>query len=147
MDILRWDDERMRTGIPVIDDEHRQIIRDLNRLFHAHQAGMEIDELNQLLKAFCQFVKAHFQHEEALFEERHFKTRDEHRLKHAKFLREFQEMVAEFSVVADADQTAGDIEHLVARWFPAHIQRVVGLFLECPVSPEGPPAGPNSAPP
>jgi len=147
MDFICWDEERMLTGVAVIDDEHRQIIRDLNQLCRSHREGVEMEDVNRILKKLCRFVQTHFQHEEAVLEQRRCPARDEHRLAHAKFLRGFQEMVVEFSLVRDADQTAGEIERMVARWLMPHIYSVVASLQECPAPAEVPPAGEISDPP
>ena len=135
LDFICWDGEYMATGCALIDQEHREVIRDLNQLCRAHRAGVEHEDIKQILKVLCRFVQTHFQHEEAILEERKCPTRDEHRIANAKFLKSFQEMVVEFSLVQDADQTAHEIENMVARWISAHIYRVVESLKECPAIP------------
>lgn len=137
LDFICWNEEYMTTGIALIDEEHQQVIRDLNHLCRAHRAGLERDDIKRFLKALCHFVQTHFKHEEAILLERQCPTRDEHRVANAKFLKLFQEMVVEFSLVQDADQTAGEIENMVARWLSSHVYQVVESLRDCPPLPPG----------
>jgi hemerythrin len=141
LDFICWNEEYMAAGVAIIDEEHRQVVRDLNQLCRAHRAGLDRDDIRKILKVLCHFVQNHFKHEEAVLFERKCPTRDEHRIANAKFLKHFQEMVVEFSLVQDADQTAGEIENIVARWLSAHIYQVVASLRDCPALP---PAEPGS---
>ena len=56
----------------------------------------------------------------------------------------------EFSLVQDADQTAGEIENMVARWLSSHVYQVVESLRDCPALPPGATGtepAPNGAPP
>jgi hemerythrin len=43
---------------------------------------------------------------------------------HARFLMEYQELLANFTMEQDVDQTAGEIKRKAARWLVAHICQV-----------------------
>lgn len=127
-ELIRWDDERMTTGITEIDAQHRELIAKINELYRVHQIGATADDIRHILKFLGEFVKQHFQFEEGLMEARKCPMRQTNCSAHARFLQEYQELVSVFSLEQDVDETASEIERMAARWLASHICRVdIGL--------------------
>jgi len=122
--LIQWNGEIMTTGIASIDEQHRGLIDKINELHQVHQMGATVDDIRAVLRFLGDFTQKHFQHEEALMEVHKCPLRQENRLAHARFLREYQELVANFSLEEDTDQTATEIERMVARWLSTHICRI-----------------------
>jgi hemerythrin-like metal-binding protein len=133
--LIRWDEEDMRTGIPAIDEEHRELIRKINELYRIHQTGATIDDIAAVLRFLNRFVQSHFKHEEELMDKRKCSARMLNRMEHAHFLQEFQELVASFTLDLDTDQAASKIERMTARWLTGHICRVDVCLREPPKEP------------
>ena len=123
-ELIQWNAEAMTTGIASIDEQHRGLIAKINELHHVHQMGATPDDIRAVLKFLGEFTQKHFQHEEELMEAHKCPLRSENRLAHSRFLREYQELVANFSIEQDTDQTATEIERMVARWLSTHICRI-----------------------
>lgn len=130
-DFVRWDEERMATGIPSIDAQHKELIARLNALHRAHVLGSDMDEVKRMLKFLGEYADTHFQHEEALMEERRCPNRGENRSAHARFLHEYREMVSLYSLDPDTDQMEAEIKSMVARWLTTHICRVDLALRDC----------------
>lgn len=131
-DFVRWDPENMATGIESIDLQHQELIRRLNDFHRAHVLGSEADEVKKMLKFLGQYAESHFQHEEALMDERRCPLRGENRSAHAHFLREYQELASLYSIDPDTDQMEAEIKSMVARWLVTHICRVDVALRNCP---------------
>lgn len=134
LDLLRWDEERMTTGISSIDEEHKELIHNVNELHRAHLQGADHDDIYKVLRFFGRYAQTHFRHEENLMETRQCPTRQENQLAHARFLRAYQELVSNFSIEADADEVATEIEKMAAQWLSTHISRVDAGLRDCPLA-------------
>jgi hemerythrin len=119
--LLLWDNAAMATGIPQIDEQHQELIAKINELYRIHQAGATVDDIKAMLKFLGEYVKKHFHFEENLMEESKCPMRGTNCIAHARFLQEYQELVSNFSISQDVDQTASEIERKAARWLVAHI--------------------------
>ncbi len=131
-DFVRWDDELMATGIASIDEQHKELIARLNALHRAHVLGAETDEVKRMLKFLGEYVQRHFQDEEKLMDERRCPLRGDNRSAHARFLHQYQELVAMYSLDPDTDQMESEIKSMVARWLTTHICKVDVSLRHCP---------------
>ena len=86
---IEWDD-RLAYGIPVLDDEHRELAILSNDLNCAIQRGVSASVLNDLMKVILNRAQAHFNHEEALLSEVDYPLRKGHHLLHEQLRSEFQ---------------------------------------------------------
>lgn len=128
-ELVKWDPETMRTGVASIDGQHQELIAKINELYRVHQMGATTDHIKAILNYLGHFAETHFQHEEALMEEFKCPTRQANCSAHARFLQDYRQLVSNFSIEQDPDQTASEIERMAARWLAAHICRidVIGL--------------------
>jgi hemerythrin len=124
----------MPTGVASIDEQHQELIRNLNELHRAQLAGATPDDIKKILKFLGQFAETHFQHEEGIMEERGCPVRKENLLAHAKFLSAYQELTSNFSLEDDADQMATEIKNMAARWLSTHICRIDATLRDCPAA-------------
>ncbi len=122
-ELVKWDDA-YSTGISTIDEQHRELICKINELYRVHQSGATADDIKAILKYMGEFAKKHFSYEEGLMEQRKCPMHQTNCLAHSRFLRDYQELVSNFSIEQDADQTASEIERMTARWLVSHICRV-----------------------
>lgn len=124
LDLICWNEDRMATGVASIDEQHRELIRSLNELHHAYLAGAKREDIQKILRFLGRYVETHFRHEEGLMEQFKCPLRHENRLAHARFLGEYHELVANFSLERDPDQMAAEIINMAARWLSSHICRL-----------------------
>jgi len=132
LEFIVWDEDRMGTGVASIDEQHKELFRHLNELYRAHRAGLNRRDLDKILRFFSHYAETHFHHEEEVMEERQCPLRHENRLAHAKFLRDYQQLVEDFSTDEDADQIATEIEKMAGQWLSTHICRVDAALRDCP---------------
>ncbi len=121
IDIFPWDDN-FNTGLPTVDEQHRNLVRLINQLaghvaFHAD--GLALDRLFDELTDYTVY---HFTSEEAIWREFMPDEPDEveHRKAHASFVQEVARLRSELTsrpLIAVAEEVLG----FLARWLAAHI--------------------------
>jgi hemerythrin-like metal-binding protein len=124
LEFIRWDEAQMATGVPSIDQQHQDLIRNLNELHRAYLVGASRDDIKKILLFLGRYAETHFKHEEGLMEEYQCPLRALNRNEHAQFLNAYHRLVADFSLEGDPEQMAKEIKNMAARWLSSHICRV-----------------------
>ncbi len=121
IDVFCWNDH-FDTGLPTIDEQHRELVRTLNRLAAPIAVGADPELLGQVFSELPDYVARHFASEEALWHE--YLADDpaeaEHQASHRSFARELALLDAARLERPAAEVTAQAIGFL-ARWLVAHI--------------------------
>jgi len=65
MDGLKWND-RLKTGIELIDRQHQELLMRMGRFYEACEQGAGMGELEELLDFVSEYVQIHFRDEENL---------------------------------------------------------------------------------
>lgn len=126
MDHVVWD-ESMSVGVPVLDDEHRHLLRLFNGLLESGITPANREELSALLASLNEYVAVHFAREEALMVDGGYPDLDQHLAAHRYFAGEVAGLQAEF----DGDNTTMlrmDLILLLKDWFVEHIQQTDALY-------------------
>ncbi|MDR0642382.1 MAG: bacteriohemerythrin [Treponema sp.] len=94
---VEWDD-RYTTGIQLLDDQHKELIRFTDELFSNCNAGDA--EANEAFKktahAAVEYVKKHFSAEEKMFENIKYPLAAEHKKQHEAFVKRVLDDVRKF---------------------------------------------------
>jgi hemerythrin len=107
MPYLEWSNE-FSIGVPVFDDEHRQLVDAANALHEAIAAGMDATALRLIEDGLFEHVAIHFAHEEMFFEDYPFA--EEHAEQHRILL---QRVAAYREATAPSlEQCAGMLDFL-----------------------------------
>jgi hemerythrin len=85
--LVEWDD-KYSVGIPLIDDQHKELIRLTNELFQGCRAGDDDarEYFMSAIRATTDYVKYHFSAEEKLLENVKYPYLGEHRKQHEGFV-------------------------------------------------------------
>jgi len=109
--------ESLKTGIPAIDNQHKELIRKVYTLFHS----TDTDRVSQTLEFFRKYVKKHFYDEQELQHKAQYPKADLHKKMRYDFMVAFREMKKEY----DADRTQLPVLHKISRaiagWLREHI--------------------------
>ncbi|WP_310494705.1 bacteriohemerythrin [Dechloromonas sp.] len=121
IDIFPWDDN-FNTGLPTVDEQHRNLVRLLNLLaghvaFKSHELT-----LDRLFDELAEYAVYHFESEEAIWREYLLDDPGEaaHRKTHVAFVQEVARMrqgLASRPLMEVAEETLG----FLARWLASHI--------------------------
>jgi hemerythrin-like metal-binding protein len=91
MEPYLWQD-KLNTGIPEIDEQHRRFFAILNRLQAAFGSFAERGVLMDTFTELIEYLRVHFDTEEALLERCAYPDLERHRELHAVFTREVTDL-------------------------------------------------------
>ena len=95
MAFIEWKDS-FNLGIEHLDDQHRQLVKQINILHDAMKVGKGKESLNQILNALINYTATHFTSEEILFRQYNYPGSEKHMAEHAKFVKEVLSFKANF---------------------------------------------------
>lgn len=111
-----WDN-KLDTGIEVIDNQHKRIVAYVNQLETAHQSGntaLVIEVIEQLVD----YTQSHFSFEEAMMEEAGYQFLKPHQKVHEIFVRR----VSDFTIrAAKGEDVAMELHAMLTKWLLNHI--------------------------
>jgi hemerythrin len=86
--LIVWED-RYCTWIPLIDDQHKELVRLTNALYAACLQGKEIarDNFRLVIRELVDYVAFHFSAEEKIMEKVKFPQYPDHKKQHEAFVR------------------------------------------------------------
>jgi hemerythrin len=97
-EIVEWDD-RYSVAIPLIDEQHKELIRLTNELYKGCLAGEEAARTNFMtaIKGTVDYVKYHFGVEEKLLQSVNYPELAEHKREHEAFVKHILDEVHSFN--------------------------------------------------
>jgi len=111
-----WDN-RLDTGIEVIDAQHRRIVDYMNDLEVAKQ---KLDKrlVTDVIEQLIDYTQSHFGFEESMLEEAGYKFLKPHRKVHELFIKR----VTEFTMrAAKGEEIADELHSMLTKWLLNHI--------------------------
>ncbi len=128
--------DRYKTGIELIDDEHRRlfaIIAEANALIHDENMHDKYDEIMQILGKLKEYAEFHLRHEEELMEAMQYPDFEIHHMAHTAFIDRFVGLNLDELNSMDADQQKflTDLLSFLQNWLVEHIlksDKLVGEY-------------------
>lgn len=130
MAVIDWK-EVYETGIVVLDNEHRGLVGEINRLYEAVRDKQGEKLLGDILSMLENYTVDHFQHEEKLMEQYHFPGLEEHRKIHRDLVDAVQEIKQR--AASSTEDLARELLRFLRIWLLEHIvvvDKSYGVFLE-----------------
>jgi len=128
---IQWRDS-LAIGVAQIDDQHKELLLRFDRLLNACESGEGAMELKKLLLFLEEYVRFHFNDEEALQKLRRFPGYEEHRAQHAYFIARIKALREEVDKQGVMVHNVIETNNLLLKWFLHHISKVdteLGKFL------------------
>lgn len=119
------------TGIVALDNEHRELIQEINRLYEAVRDKRGETVLADILVMLERYTVDHFQHEEKLMGEYQFPGLAEHQKTHQELIDAIQDLKTR--ATAGNEALARELLTFLRGWLLEHILKVdkgYGVFLE-----------------
>lgn len=129
MPIIEWD-ESMAVGVAQIDGQHQELVRLINQVFDAYQAGGDRPALEQAVRRFCDYTLSHFALEEGLMDRFAFPDRDRHVREHMDCSMKAIDFLAQY--IEGRDALTGDVLNFLVGWLRSHTtgtDKPLGAFL------------------
>lgn len=126
---IEWTKE-LATGLPVIDEQHRELFRRINTLLDACQHGRGKDEITRVIIFLEDYVVTHFSAEELQMLKSGYPTYASHKALHDEFRLNFAALRRLFEADGPAVHVIIKTNQVVVEWLTAHIKRVDKAFGE-----------------
>ena len=139
MNFLKWNQETMGTGVKLIDNQHKDLLKIINKLSTSINNKSQKKDILSIINEFINYADYHFSTEENLFDKFDYCESDSHKKEHSFFLNEFIKLKNEISGdKAYKNKTAIEISEqlfqYIINWFLTHVvgsdKKFVMLFKE-----------------
>jgi hemerythrin len=107
----------------VIDAQHQELFRRFEKLVSAMESGQST-EVGRLFEFLAQYAVDHFGAEERLMEETKYPGAGVHKAAHARFVREFGDLVAFYEANGANRAVVVKTRTWIGGWLRAHIMGV-----------------------
>jgi len=119
-------------GVESIDEQHKAIVKELNRLYEAMQAGRGQDVLNDVMSELGRYTSYHFTLEEKMMADYGDPGLVKHKLEHKALL---DEVAQKAELVKKGGATAVfEVSEFVRKWLVNHIAGSDMLYSELMIS-------------
>ena len=117
---INWTDD-LGVGVPRMDEDHKQLIGILNKLFAACSAYVGDEVLQQVTDELESYTKNHFAREEELLESQGYPSLEVHKFQRQKLTKELHEYMEKVKTGA-ADGLSADVVTFLREWLIVHIK-------------------------
>ncbi len=128
---IQWT-ERLAVGVPIIDDQHKELFDRVNRLLAAAGDRSAHGELPSLLGFLQDYVVTHFRVEEDLMARHFYPDAPAHKEQHAGFVTDFGRLRADLEARGPEPVLVVETQKRVVDWLLQHVgktDKVLGAFL------------------
>jgi len=119
--LIVWDDS-IATGIEIIDEQHKELIRLINRLNSAMQQGKGKAVVGEILDEVGRYATYHFNHEESLFDKYGYPEVEDHKAVHRDLLGQAMDFIERFQ--SGQIGMSHDLFFFLKDWLVNHIKGV-----------------------
>lgn len=116
---IKWDDS-MDTGIKLIDDDHKTLIKLINQLQNATQYKVEDKSIDAIMDKLINYTKYHFDREEFLMRNNNYPDYENHKKLHENMIAKMAECMEKYK--SDPNHTIDDALKFLTDWLVKHIK-------------------------
>lgn len=129
---IKWTDD-LATGTPDIDDQHKELIFQINNLIAALSEGRARHEVEKMIQFMNEYVSYHFKTEEKYMDKFGYPNTTAHKGQHEVFVKSFSRLKQRYLQQGVDQELISETNDLIADWFVNHIRyvdRALGMFLK-----------------
>ena len=129
---LQWTQD-LTTMIAEIDDQHKELFKQLDTLLSAWKNGKGREETEKIIRFLNDYVTFHFGTEEKYMDKFAYTNTSAHKAQHAVFVNSWERLKERYFRSGSDDQLIRETNEQVVDWFVNHIRYVdkaLGLFLK-----------------
>lgn len=123
--------ESMSTGVPLVDNEHKELFRQVDRLNKAMLEGKGRDEIGKILEFVGDYVVTHFAHEEKIMADSRCPAAEANKAAHNKFIGKLMDVRTRFAKAGTSSSLAIEIHDELKKWLIEHIHQIDTKLLDC----------------
>ena len=112
-------DDRIRTGIRRVDDQHQELVAIYNELDEAFRQGKAHRHMSEILARLYQYTKFHFRDEEELLERCGWADLAQHQYEHQRLVDKLRVFVVRYR--RSEERISAEVVEFVRKWVTAHI--------------------------
>lgn len=127
---MEWTED-LAVGIIKIDEQHRELFKRINDLLLAIREQRCRTEIDKTIEFLDDYARFHFGEEEQRMEEAGYKGLQEHKLQHAVYLRNIEELKQQASLPRESGMSyelSVTATQVVVDWIVTHIMNTDKLF-------------------
>jgi len=113
--------QNLETGIPEIDDQHRELFKHVDILFNNADADAASERVSKTLEFLEEYVEKHFYDEQLLHIDAQYPKREKHKKMHAAFVRVFKDLKQHYDTDGAKVTVLLKINRTVSEWLRIHI--------------------------
>jgi len=128
---LRWE-PALAIGVAVVDDQHRELFRQVNLLLAALREERGAGEVGRLLEFLGRYAVEHFAAEERLMRETAYPGLEPHRREHVDFVQAFQELCRSYLARGPRPEVLVRLQVWLGSWLRRHVgqtDQALGRYL------------------
>ncbi len=116
--LMMWDDT-LKVNIQIIDDQHKNLIDMLNKLYNVAQTDDSKENLAPIFESLVNYTVEHFTTEEELFEKYNYPEFDDHREEHESLKKQVLDFKTEFD--KGSQTITFELLDFLRKWLTHHI--------------------------
>lgn len=118
--LIEWDDA-WRVGNTAIDYDHQMLVNITNQLWHLKQMPRAKNaEIKRIMNQLVDYVKRHFEREEAIFMDSDYPLKDSHKAMHRELTKVVEDIANVYAREPDL-LNLDEIMDFLKRWLMDHI--------------------------
>ena len=117
MTLIEWREE-FCTGVPGVDHEHQELIKEINSIYSLVDAQADKEDIIDSLGDIYGSISAHFALEEQMMEKHKYDHFKEHQADHERLLDEIRDITEEFEDATVLDEKK--FKQNLNNWFQLH---------------------------
>jgi len=131
--LIQWT-EKYATGVDEIDDQHKEIFNQLNRLHDAITSGLGKDVIRDILIFAHDYAASHFAFEENCMEKFHCPVAAKNKEAHKHFIEGMESIRARVEQEQEDTESVLELYHELREWIQNHILKIDTHIRNCAVS-------------
>jgi hemerythrin len=120
MELFPWTD-KLKTGIPKIDEQHKKLIDHINGLNDAMREKKGKEAVGRVLDGLKEYTEYHFAFEEKALERNSYPGLEDQRRSHETYVAKLQELTLQFR--RNELGISIDVMNFVSDWIRKHIMQ------------------------
>lgn len=126
MNLLEWNNEKMSSGIDIIDEQHKKLLDIINRLNYSILNLNQKKDISVIIDELVKYIGYHFKTEENLFSDINHEDVTLHKEEHITFKNKILQIHEnlknnEVYLYKYSIETLSDLFNYLAEWFIHHV--------------------------